>query len=319
MTEQSLIGWTPYRAAWLGDAMIVDWCHYGAQRLTQPFYYESVVSAFTRPFNQLFQRRSPIEDCHLLPPGLKPSGFVFHMSRCGSTLLGQALAANPANIVVSEAAPIRNVLQAPMFGPGTPERVEHWLAGVVNAFGQRRFPFETHFFVKFLAGDVLDLPLILRVFPDVPWVFLYRHPLEVLASLRALGGADTMKGTIAPWRLGLSPDELHDMPNEVYLCRIMAAFGQAALAAHRPGQSLMLDYRDLPSALWDRLPAHFGYALNEEVGAAMRERLGRDAKAPSAAFVEDSAIKRATAAPFAELAELIVGPTYAALQAASSS
>ena len=33
-----------------------------------------------------------------------------------------------------------------------------------------------------LADSVLDLPLIYRAFPDVPWVFVYRQPVEVLAS-----------------------------------------------------------------------------------------------------------------------------------------
>ncbi|CAN2532823.1 hypothetical+protein [Methylocapsa aurea] len=320
MSARDFNGWTPYRAAWLGDEMIVDWCHHGSRRFTEPFYYETIARAFTQPFNQLFQRRTLAADLDLVPPGLAPTGFVFHMSRCGSTLLGRALAADPANIAVSEASPIRNILQADRFGPATRPQRAAWLAGIVNAFAQRRFPEEKHVFVKFFAADVLDLPLILDVFPNTPWVFLCRHPLEILASQRAAGGVDTTKGNIPPHLLGLAPEDLDDMSNEVYLCRVMAAFGRAALAAHRPGRSLILDYRDLPSALYDRLPAHFGLALDDATRAAMTMVLGSDAKNPSVAFQEDSAIKRAAAAPFAELVELLVGPTYAALtQAARAS
>jgi hypothetical protein len=318
MTRASLAGWTPYRAAWLGDDMIVDWCHHGAARFTEPFYYETVVRAFTRPFNQLFQRRTLADDLCRAPPGLKPSGFIFHMSRCGSTLLGQALARNPVNVVVSEAAPIRNILQAPFYRPVSPERQEQWLHGVVNAFGQKRFPQERNFFVKFLAADVLDLPLISKVFPDVPWVFLYRDPLEILASQRALGGADTMKGAIPPQRVGLTPEDLQDMPHEAYLCQVMAAFGQAALAGRRPGLSLMIEYSDLERALFDVIPAHFGFAPDEESRLATQAALAQNSKRPTTGFSDDSAIKRAAAAPFAELVNLIVGPTYAALRAASS-
>jgi hypothetical protein len=318
MTHGGLVGWTPYRTAWAGEEMIVDWCHHGSRRFVEPFYYETIVWAFTRPFNQLFQRRTPIDAAASLPAGLKPSGFIFHMSRCGSTLLGQALASNPAHIMVSEASPIRNILRAPLHGPTTPEQVEKWLSHVVNAFGQKRFPCETRFFVKFFAADILDLPLIRRVFPDVPWVFLYRDPLEIFASQRARPGADAVRGGIPPQRLGIAPERLYGMSNEEYLCHTLAAFGEAALAAHRPGQSLLLDYAELVPALWDRLPAHFGYALDGEARTAMQQALGRNSKEPSAPFELDGEAKRAAAAPFAELVNLIVGPTYAALQAASA-
>jgi len=319
MTQRSLVGWTPYRTAWAGEDMIVDWCHHGSRRFVEPFYYETIVWAFTRPFNQLFQRRTLIAAAASLPAGLKPSGFIFHMSRCGSTLLGQALASNPAHIMVSEASPIRNILQAALHGPATPEQVEKWLSYVVNAFGQKRFPCETRFFVKFFAADVLYLPLIQRVFTDVPWIFLYRNPLEIFASQRAQPGADTIRGGIPLQLLGTAPEELYSISNEEYLCRTLAAFGAAALAAHRPGQSLILDYKDLIPALWERLQTHFGYALDGEARTAMLQALGRNSKQPSAAFEEDGAAKRAAAAPFAELVNLIVGPTYAALQAASPS
>jgi hypothetical protein len=317
MIQRSLIGWTPYRAAWAGENMIVDWCHHGPRRFVEPFYYETVALAFTRPFNQLFQRRTLIEAAASLPPGLRPSGFIFHMSRCGSTLLSQALAADPAHIVVSEASPIRNVLHAPLYGPAGAEQVETWLRYMANAFGQRRLAGEARFFIKFCAADVFHLPLIQRVFPDVPWVFLYRNPLEVFASQQAQIGADVIQGAIPPELSGIAPEESYDMSRETYLCRMLAAFGQAALAAHRPGRSLMLDYKDLIPAMRDRLPRHFGYAPSAKALVAMDEVLGRHSKQPSAAFADDGAIKRASAAPFAELVDLVVGPTYAALQAAS--
>jgi hypothetical protein len=316
MTPDGIAGWTPFRAAWLGDEMIVDWCHLGPRRLTDPFFYETVARAFTEPFNQLFQRRTLADDLDGLASGLKPTGFVFHMSRCGSTLCSQALAADPANIVASEAAPIRNVLQARTYGPATSEQAARWLAGIINAFSQPRFADERRFFVKFMAADVLDLPLILETFPDVPWIFLHRDPLEILASLRALGGADSMRGAIAPDRLGLTAVELQSLSQEAYLCHVMAAFGQAALAAHRPGRSLIVDYAELRSALADRLPAHFGIDLDAAGRAAMEGVLGRDSKRPSDAFEDRSEQRRAAAAPFAGPVERIVGPTYAALRAA---
>src|SRR5438874_313448 len=69
---------------------------------------------------------------------LRPSGLIFHMSRCGSTLVSQMLAALPANIVVSEAPPIDAIVQAYRLMPNADEeRYAHWLAALTCAFGHR--------------------------------------------------------------------------------------------------------------------------------------------------------------------------------------
>jgi len=62
------------------------------------------------PFNQLFCDRTPLAalgDYAASNPGIAPDGFIFHVSRCGSTLVSQMLAALPDSIVLSEAGPDR--------------------------------------------------------------------------------------------------------------------------------------------------------------------------------------------------------------------
>src|SRR5678816_558328 len=103
---------------------------------------------------------------------------IFHMSRCGSTLVAQMLAALERNIVISEARPIDQVLGAKV----DEERRIAWLRWIVNALAQRRRPAEEFFFIKLDAWHVLHLPLIQRAFPNTPWVFLYRDPIEVMVS-----------------------------------------------------------------------------------------------------------------------------------------
>ena len=316
MTAATLDGWTPFRAAWHQGRMIVDWCHLDDKRFVEPFFYETIVQVISQSFNLVFQQRTSIEVLREVPSGLRPSGFIFHMSRCGSTLCAQALAAMSANVVISEAIPIRAVLRAPLFGPASSEEVAIWLAGMVNALSRPRFPEERRFFAKFMASDVLDLPLITRVFPDVPWIFLYRDPTEILASQQAMRSAELMPGQLPADRLGLTADAIAAMSEEVYWAHCLAAFGQAALGAHRPGQSLIMRYDDLPALLWEVLPAHFGFALAEADHTAMLRACGRHAKDPGTAFVDDRAAKQAAGAAWRDMAERIVGPTYAALDRA---
>ena len=109
MTAPSLAGWMPFRAARHEGRMVVDWFRPGALRPVDPFFHDTLARAFRSPFNLALWRRTPIEALAALPRGLAPSGFVFHMSRCGSTLCAQALARDPSNIVLSEPGPVSAV------------------------------------------------------------------------------------------------------------------------------------------------------------------------------------------------------------------
>jgi hypothetical protein len=302
-------GWIPFRVAWRGQDMIADWCYLGDKRFVEPFFYETVVKVISHPFNQIFQQRTPIGVLNGLPEGLKPSGFIFHMARCGSTLCAQALATSDAHIVMSEPLPLRGALRAPLHGPATEADVERWLSGVMKAVGQKRFAEERHFFVKFMAADALDLPLITRVFPDVPWLFLYRDPLEILASQQVEAGVDTMPGQIAAERLGLTASAVAALPPEVYQSHLLAALGQAAIAAHASGRGLILHYHDLPAALWKQIPKHFGIEMAEPEIAAIQRMSLNDAKRPQTQFKQDGAAKQAAAAAWRETADRIAGPT----------
>lgn len=321
---ERLFGWTPFRVAWHGPEMLADWLHLGDARMTEPFFYQTIVNAVRQPFNLVFQQRTPMAALAELPPGLPPMGFIFHMSRCGSTLVAQALAALEQAIVVSEAAPIRAVLRAANASRTPSNQAEAWLGGLVNAFAQQRFSYERGLFVKFMAADMLDFAMIRRTFPRVPWLFLYRDPLEILASLRALGGADSIIGLTEPHRLGLTHEQVARFGWQDYQLHTLVAFARAALAAHAEcrngvgGRGMILDYAALPEALETIIPAHFDLVPDEGARTIMRAAAARDAKAPHRAFHRDGAAKRTAAAPWAEAAERIAGETFAALDRAKA-
>jgi hypothetical protein len=216
---------------------------------------------------------------------------------------------------MSEPLPIRGVLRAPLHGAATEVDVERCLTGVMKALGHKRFAEEERFFVKFMAADTLDLPLIMRVFPDVPWLFLYRDPLEILASQQVEAGADTMPGQIAPARLGLTVSEVAALPPEVYQSHLLAALGEAAIAAHASGRGLILHYHDLPAALWTQIPEHFGIKLGEPEIAAIKRMSRNDAKRPQMQFQQDGEAKQAAAAAWREMADGITGPAMRRLDA----
>jgi hypothetical protein len=277
-----LNGWLPAAAAVRDGEFHVDWLHFGEEPLSEPFFEDSVRRCLSRPFNQLFHRRTSMAELaewQRQQPGLEPDGFIFHLSRCGSTLLAQMLAASPDNLVVSEAPPLDAVLRE---GDVDPEQRALWLRWMISALGQPRRG-ERRLFFKFDSWHVLDLPLIRRAFPTVPWIFLYRDPLEVLASHLAQRGSQTVPGLLSPALFGLDLAEAIRMPPHEYCAAVLAAICAAALRHHDSGARL-IHYRELPQALFDQVLPH----CRVEAGPAERQRMQAashfDAKNPAMPF-----------------------------------
>src|ERR1019366_9608573 len=111
----NLHGWMPARIAWRDSGPRVEWTLMERRRLVEPFFEQTLQGQMTHPFHQLFRRETSLEDMAAWTdahPGSPLRGIVFHMSRCGSTLIAQLLAAVERNIVASEPAAVAAPLRA---------------------------------------------------------------------------------------------------------------------------------------------------------------------------------------------------------------
>lgn len=287
--------WLPARVR--PDAgFAIDWLHFADIALDAPFFEESCGQAVSRPFNQMFRHRTPLEA--LISGGdgesLAPAGFIFHMSRCGSTLAAQILAAAPANIVVSEAAPIDAMIQLPFFAAGlTQDQHIAAVRAIVAGYGRERFGRSRRFFVKTDSWHALALPLLRAAFPDTPWVFLHRDPVEVIVSQLRMRGVQAVPGVLPPHIFGFDPEER--IPAIAYIARVLARICAAAVASADRGGGLFVDYRDLPEAMFTRILPHFRVEPDAQERALMESASRRDAKAPGMRFTSDCAAKQSEA------------------------
>jgi hypothetical protein len=87
--------------------------------------------------------------------------------------------------------------------------------------------------------------------------------------------------------LGLDLSEAMQMPEEEYHARVLAAICSSAIACHQPDLSRFVCYDELPMAVWEVLPACFGFTCSPADQSRMRERARFGGKHPSADFVED--------------------------------
>jgi hypothetical protein len=312
-------GWLPVGTSWQRDGLYLHWSYFGEQRLREPFFEGSVQRCLFKPFNRLFRYTTSItrlpEWLHAHPP-LPPSGFIFHMSRCGSTLVSQMLAALAHTVVISEASPLDAVVRARHARPDLSED-QHvlWLTWMVGVLGQARGGDERHFFIKLDCWHTLALPLFRRAFPSVPWIFLYRDPVEVLVSQLRMPGTQMIPGIIGPNLFGMEPTH-GTHRSEDYYARVLAKICEPVLRHFSEGAGLLVNYRQLPSALWTMIMPHFRVPCSDRDRAAMAEATRFDAKTPSLPFAPDTEAKQqeATAATRA-VADEWLGDLYHRLEA----
>ena len=158
---------------------------------------------------------------------------------------------------------------------------------------------ETQTFLKLDAWHIGLLPLLRRAFPDTPWVFLYRAPLEVMAALLETTGLDPGRFPIGA--LGLGADAA-SLPEVDYLAAALTAICGLALVGQAEGGGLLVNYDELPAAAETRILPHFGVTSSSADAAAMALAARDNAKAPGQRFAPDSAAKRAAATPEAHAA-----------------
>lgn len=313
-------GWVPIRFKRQAGEAFVDWCWLGNERFTDPFFDNTIEIAQRLPFNRLFTHRTPIAELgawHEASPGMAPAGFIFHMSRCGSTLVSRMLAALPENLVISEAGPLDLLARAARIPE--PERAE-WLRWMVSALGQKRSGLETRYFIKFDSVTVLALAFIRRVFPSVPWIFVYRNPTEVLVSHLREPTAALSPGVITDMELIERPmSEIVSMSPEDYAARVIGRICECACLGLKEtaidATGMTVNYARLPEAVWGDIARHFGVSFTSDEIGQMRGMALYHAKRPRQRFEADEENKlREAPDSLRDAAERWVAPYYRELE-----
>ena len=139
------------------------------------------------------------------------------------------------------------------------------------------------------------MPLILRAFPGVPWIFVYRDPVELTVSHLSSPSGRMLSGMTETHLLGLDTEAIARMPLEEYFAVVLARICETALPQHHEGGGIILNYKQLPEAVCSILTDVFQLTYSEADLARMRGAAQFDAKDPSRRFVNDTTAKRRAA------------------------
>jgi hypothetical protein len=265
---KSLSGWYPVVAR---DNKLW-WRFFGEKRFSEPFFHDSVTSLSQE---ERFCVQTAFNALDAFENSLAPTAFIFHTSRCGSTLLSQLFASLPSCIVLSEPPIIDSFLS---LYHAQPERsgAEKTLRQIVGALGQKRFPEERHFFIKVDSWHIGSLPLFRKAFPDTPVIFMYRKPEQVLASHQRQRGPQMVPGLVNPAMFDLDDEAL--MPGELdkYTAKVLRYFFKSA--CKQADELILLNYNQLPQIVWTDLLELFSIAPSPVDLEAMKIRSGSHSK-----------------------------------------
>lgn len=266
-------GWVPVRIYESDSGPTVDWCYLGKRTFREVTFAQTIEECLHYPANLLLRHQTSLDvlrEVSETQPGLKPSGFVFHMSRSGASQVSRLLASLPQNIIISRASPVDSILHSVMksrIANGAPthanELKDHELLRcLLRVLGQPRRGTERHLVIVFSAWNVLELATVRRAFPDVPWVFLYREPLAALESQMKQRNSVTIPGVFLPSALGLPADTANALEPEEYCAAVLAALCRVPLQEHGDG-GMLINYSQLPEAVWTSMARLFGVDVSE--------------------------------------------------------
>ncbi|RWU07802.1 hypothetical protein [Pedobacter chitinilyticus] len=196
-----LANWIPYRLEYIDQDWLVHWLYLGDKRMDDPFFDETI--RYCRSKQRRVSRFESSSGAALLKANdmtaLKPKAFVFHVSRCGSTLLSQAFAQSESCISISEAPLLDEILRSNEHDPSVSNaQREEWFKAALSWMGQLRTGRESSYIIKLDSWHIHFYGLLREWFPEVPFFFLTRRPAEVLASHKKMKGIHMVPGLVDP-------------------------------------------------------------------------------------------------------------------------
>ncbi len=279
----------PARAVLRPDGLYLALRAIGPGELRDAFMQETIVRV---PAAESFVHIAR-EDIGKAAPATAPAGLIFHVARCGSTLLSQLLRTHDNLVVYAEPLPFNELLLPPHQWP------RHELVAALRSLGDA---FARHarrpYVLKFSSWNTLFCDLLAEAFPDSPWVFSLRDPVEVGVSLlnQPAGWMRDADGPARELRRYVDPDGASQSPEE-FVARLYGAFC-AAVGRLDAGRGRLVRYETLPAAAWEIVAPHFSQPIDGQQRDRMAQAARIDAKAPVgqvAEFASDAAAKQAAA------------------------
>ena len=283
-----LKNWLPIHSFEENGMELCKWMYLGNKKFTDPFFEETIIKCRSLPYNStLFRSVSSME---ILPEwsdnieSLSPTAFIFHVSRCGSTLISQLLGLQPSNIVLSEVPFIDEILRN-----GFREKVSasSQVKAAIHFYGAKRDERNRHLFIKLDSWHVHFYRQLRKIYPQVPFIMLFRKPDEVIRSHQKRRGLQAVPGLLEPEIFHLERKEIAEMGQDEYTAKVLESYFSAYLEILKTDrQAIPINYNEGALAIVQKIGSLTGLSFSQEEMELMRLRSGFHGKYPEEVFKE---------------------------------
>jgi hypothetical protein len=249
-TENTLRGWVPVKFVFRSGEMCFRWMDFSSIDISEPFFrhtLERMTKLGTQEKTSSVRRL--IEIGNSIPP-IRPSCLIFHVSRCGSTLLTNALRATGHCIALSEPRIITDLFHFCHDLPASAlELRDSILQSVVNLYASCHGA-PRSIVIKLASWNLLSLSTFRRIWPETPCILLIRDPGEVIISNLKPGGWLAFKSEPACGArlLELNEAQVAQMSEVEFCARVVKKLNEAALEGI-DAEWMIIDYNMLDAGL----------------------------------------------------------------------
>ncbi|RFS15528.1 hypothetical protein [Emticicia sp. C21] len=294
MEDYPLKDWIPYKLDLRGsESILCEWRYIADKTFTEPFFQESTSKCTVYQENRkMFKPNTQLKglvDFANKVPAIEPTAFIFHVSRCGSTLLAQLLSLDPQHIVISEAPILDEVMREIFFSKFEIEEEEMnvLIRSVIKLLGKKRTGHEKHLFVKLDSWHIFYYEKLRILYPDTPFIFSYRRPDEVIRSQLKSPGMHAAPGVIQPALFGYDLNDVLFLEREVYISRVLEKYFENYLRiVGNDEKSIFVNYADGILPIFDRIVSFLNLDIEETIKTKMIERTHFHSKSPNTVFEE---------------------------------
>jgi hypothetical protein len=292
-----LKNWIPYKLAISEGQLNCHWLNTRSLSFTEPFFEDTISKCLSMMSNPRFKSASDLPMishwADELPP-VEPAVIIFHISRCGSTLLSQLLAIVPQHIVLSEVPIFDQILRLPLtYNEFDEKSVDILLASAVKFYGQNKLQdagIGSSLFIKADCWHLFFYEQLRKLYPQTPFIVLYRRPEAVFRSHSKQPGMHVVRSIIEPSLFGFEPGSPVFETAETYMAAVIEAYLKKGLAlAEADHNYLLLNYEEGPMQMIRKMAAFANIPLSTEELAIMEERSQFHSKNPGQRFSEEAA------------------------------
>jgi hypothetical protein len=278
-----LESWIPYKLSFVEEQPRCEWLYTGEKEFIEPFFDETI--SICRQTNvRSYRSASSIEVLPEWSKGIEqvpPSAFIFHVSRCGSTLASQLLAQDSTNIVLSEVPFFDSILRA---GASIPVEV---LKNAI-AFYSPVKNYRKRLFIKTDSWHIFFYKQLRELYPQTPFILLYRRPDEVMRSQQKRRGMHAIPGLIEPGLFGFEND-VTLMNQDVYLGEVLDKYFQAFLQViENDSLATLINYNEGPVAMVETIVRITDTPIGDDEMEKIKSRAMYHAKYPEQVFSEEA-------------------------------